>query len=99
MVVEQQFSEALEPPRPKTLTVVAMLIAAALILSYLMAYAVTNALVAAEVVSRWPPGSDPRPLRMCFGFIALMTAFTLAASIAQWMSRRQLKRIDEMEQA
>ena len=95
----QEFSKALEPPRPKTLTVVGMLIAAALILSYLMAYAVTNALVAAEVVSRWPPGSDPRPLRMCLGFIALMTGFTLAASIAQWMSRRQLKRIDEMEQA
>ena len=99
MVVQQELSDPLEPPRPKTLTVVAMLIAAALILSYLMAYAVTNALVAAEVVSRWPPGSDPRPLRMCFGFIALMTAFTLVASLAQWMSRRQLKRIDEMEQA
>lgn len=99
MVVEQVLDDPLEPPRPKTLTVVSMLIAAALILSYLMAYAVTNALVAAEVVSRWPPGSDPRPLRMCFGFIALMTAFTLVAAIAQWMSRRQLKRIDEWEQA
>ena len=99
MVVEQVLDDPLEPPRPKTLTVVSMLIAAALILSYLMAYAVTNALVAAEVVSRWPPGSDPRPLRMCFGFIAWMTAFTAVAAIAQWMSRRQLKRIDEMEQA
>jgi hypothetical protein len=97
--VQQELSDPLEPPRPKTLTVVGMLIAAALILSYLMAYAVTNALVAAEVVSRWPPGRDPRPMRMCLGFIVLMTAFTLAASLAQWMSRRQLKRIDEMEEA
>jgi len=76
-----------------------MLVAAALILSYLWAYAVTNALIAAEVISRWPPGSDPRPLRMCVGFITLMTAFTIIAAIAQWISRRQLKRIDEMEEA
>ena len=81
MVVEQELSDPLEPPRPKTLTVVSMLIAAALILSYLMAYAVTNALVATEVVSRWQPGHDPRPMRMCLGFIVLMTATSFDATL------------------
>jgi hypothetical protein len=80
------------------MTVVVMLVAAALIMSYLGAYALTNALVAAEVVTRWPPGCDPRPMRMCISFIAMMSIFTLIAAIAQFMSRRQLKRIDEMEQ-
>ncbi len=83
---------------PRLLTVVGMLIAVALIASYLCAYALTNALVAAEVISRWPPGRDPRPLRMCLGFIILMTVFTCVAAVARWMSQRQLKRIDEMEQ-
>ena len=76
-----------------------MLIAAALIASYLWAYALTNALVAADLISRWQPGSDPRPMRMCIGFVVMMVLFTIIAFIAQWMSRRQLKRIDEMEEA
>src|SRR5438552_2230069 len=69
-VQEPTFEPVSESP-PRTTTVVCMLVAAALILSYLWAYAVTNALIAAEVISRWPPGSDPRPLRMCVGFITL----------------------------
>jgi len=41
-----------------------------------------------------PPG----PMRMCVGFIVMMTVFTARCSKQQqWMSRRQLKRIDEME--
>src|SRR3954452_15646441 len=36
----------------------------ALTFSYLLPYAVTNALVSADVLSRWPPGTDPRPRRM-----------------------------------
>src|SRR4051794_2341942 len=84
-------------PPPRTVTVVGMLVAAALILSYLWAYALTNALVAAEVISRWPIGSDPRPRRMCIGFVVMMMVFTAIAGFAQWLSRRQLKRIDAME--
>jgi hypothetical protein len=80
------------------MTVVGLLIAAALIISYLLAYALTNALVAADVITRWAPGHDPRPMRMCIGFVALMILFTAGAGIAQWMSRNQLKQIDEMEQ-
>ena len=58
---EPTFEPVSESP-PRTTTVVCMLVAAALILSYLWAYAVTNALIAAEVISRWPPGSDPPSL-------------------------------------
>jgi len=54
--------------------------------------------VAAELISRWQPGHDPRPMRMCITFVSTMTLFTGVAGLAQWMSRRQLKRIDEMEQ-
>ena len=101
----QELDDPLEPApwpeqcrrAPSTAKVAGLLTAAALILSYLWSYALTNALVAADVISRWPPGSDPRPLRMCIGFVATMVLFAAAAGAAQWASRRQLKRIDEME--
>ena len=97
--MQEELQEPEQNTPPRTLTVVGILIGAALIASYLWAYALTNALVAADVVSSWQPGHDPRPLRMCIGFIVMMILFTAIAFIAQWISRRQLKRIDEMEEA
>jgi hypothetical protein len=97
--VQQEMDQQPAAPQPKLATVVSMLIAAALIGSYLWAYAITNALVASDVISRWPPGHDPRPLRMGIGFVVMMCFFTAIAGVSQWMSQRQLRRIDEMEQA
>ncbi len=94
--MQEEIQEPQDASPPKTLTVVCILVAVGLIASYLWAYALTNALVAAEVISRWPPGRDPRPMRMCLGFVTMMSVFTIVAGVAQWMSRRQLKRIDEM---
>jgi hypothetical protein len=94
---ESEFDPLEHPPR--TMTVVCLLVAAAVIVSYLWAYALTNALVSADLMSRWQPGQDPRPMRMCVTFVTTMTVFTFVAGVAQWMSRRQLRRIDEMEQA
>ncbi len=89
--------EMFEPPRPKTATVVTLLVGAALILSYLAAYAVTNALVAADVISAWPRDRDPRPRWMGVGFFALIGLFTVIGAVVRVMSRRQLHKIDEME--
>jgi hypothetical protein len=89
--------EMFEPPRPKTATVVALLVGAALILSYLAAYAVTNALVAADVMPPWPRDRDPRPRWMGEGFFALIVLFTVIGAVVRVMSRRQLHKIDEME--
>ena len=97
--MQEELSEQPQASPPRTLTVVGILIGAALIASYLWAYAITNALIAADILSRWQPGHDPRPMRMCIGFVVMMILFTLIAFGAQWMSRRQLKRIDEMEEA
>jgi hypothetical protein len=98
--VEQDAPDSAGPSDqpPRTMTIVLILIAAALIVSYLCAYALTNALIAAELMNRWPPGRDPRPVRMCMGFVVMMSLFTGGAVYAQWASRRQLQRIDEMEQ-
>jgi hypothetical protein len=95
--------ESIEPfseggSRPRTTSVLAILAGAALIFSYLVSYALTNALVAAELMHKWSPGHDPRPRRMLIGFASLMIAFMTVAAIARWISKRQLARIDEMEE-
>lgn len=86
-----------EPARPRTLTVLGLLVGSAAIISYLAAYALTNALVAADFLSRWQPGHDPRPRRMLIGFTALLAVFGSIAGLVRWTSRRQLRSIDEME--
>jgi hypothetical protein len=89
--------EMFQPPRAKTATVVSLLLGAALTLSYLAAYAVTNALVAADVISPWPRDRDPRPRWMGVGFFALLVLFSAIGAGMRLMSRRQLHKIDEME--
>jgi len=89
--------DALAGP-PKTATVLTLLAAAAVIFSYLIAYALTNALVSAGLISQWQPGSDPRPRNMLIGFCSLMLLFTILVGSGRVASKRQLRRIDAMEE-
>ena len=84
-------------PRPRTTSVLALLAGAALVFSYLISYALSNALVSANLMQRWTPGHDPRPKRMLIGFAATMFFFVIVGVIARFLSKRQLARIDEME--
>ena len=52
-----------------------------------------------DVLRAWAPGSDPRPRWMLFGFAGLLALFSGAAALFRGASARQLKRIDEMENA
>jgi hypothetical protein len=83
----------------RTAPVLAMLAAAAIAFSYLWAYAGTDALVAAGLLSPWQPGSDPRPHRMLVSFGVLSGAFIIGGALVRVLSRRQLRKIDEMERA
>jgi hypothetical protein len=87
-----------EIARPRTVTVISLLAAAAGIFSYLAAYALTNALTAAGAVAPWPPDHDPRPRRLLFCFVTLMVIFGIAAAAFRWISQRQLHSIDRMEE-
>jgi hypothetical protein len=84
------------PRRANTTTVLVMLCAAAVTFSYLWAYALTDALVKAGLLSPWQPGADPRPGRMLSSFVLLTALFITGATVARLVSRRQLNRIDHM---
>lgn len=95
-VTETEFTPAPEV-RPRTITVLVVLVAAAAGFSYLGAYAVANALKSADVIN-WSPDADPRPRWMIIGFTSLLSLFLGLSVIMRRVSKRQLKRIDELSE-
>jgi hypothetical protein len=83
--------------RPKTGAVIALLAGAALIISYLFAYCVINALAASDVIARWKPDHDPRPKYFIGAFVVLSILFSTFGLIARTMNKRQMSTFDEME--
>jgi hypothetical protein len=93
-------TDTITPPQPpRTLTVLGMLALTALTFSYLAAYALTNALVAAQVIQPWPRDHDPRPRRLIVGFCVLMLIFMVLGEIFRRLSKSEFKAIDEMANA
>lgn len=86
------------PRRFGTLLVLLMLVLCAATFSYLWAYAVPDALMSADVVARWPAGSDPRPRRLGITFASVMTCFLGLGIAARVLSGRQLRRIDAISE-
>lgn len=84
--------------KPRTTTVLGLLALTSLTFSYLGAYAVSGAMVSAEMIRPWPPGSDPRPKWLAIGFGLLLACFLCLGGVARCLSKRQLRRIDEMVQ-
>lgn len=82
--------------KPKTTTVLGLLVLTSLTFSYLAAYALSGTLVHAEIIRPWPAGADPRPRWLAIGFVLLLVAFVSVAAVVRSLSRRQLREIDEM---
>ena len=95
--MEQDTLAMSQPPR--TLTVLGLLAVTALTFSYLGSYAVTNALVANEVMRPWSDGQDPRPRWLVTGFCVLMLVFIAVGGFFRVLSRRELKQIAAMDEA
>src|SRR5689334_14324417 len=78
--------EGVAPPTtPKMVTVLGLLALTSLTFSYLGAYAVSGALVQAEVLHRWPPGHDPRPIWLLAGFVLLLVVFVGIGGLARFL--------------
>lgn len=98
---EQDISLAVDeqtapPSRPKAMTVVGLLAASSLILSWLSSYAVAGALVSAEIIRPWQQGQDPRLKWMGISFAALMGVFGLIALLLSRVSSKEVKEIDNL---
>jgi hypothetical protein len=89
---------AAPPAKPNTATVLGLLALTSLTFSYLGAYAVSSALVQAEVLHRWQPGHDPRPIWLVAGFVLLLVVFVGLGGLARFLSKRELRHIDEMSE-
>jgi hypothetical protein len=76
--------------------VLALLVLAAGLFSYLAGYAVVGALLAAELISPWPPDRDPRPRWVVVTFILTLLVLSSLAYALRSSSRRELRRIDEI---
>ena len=90
------FDNTFDEHRPRTVTVLLLLVVAALTLSYLASYAVSDALVNANVLAAWSPGADPRPTWMLKSFLGLCGAFAVIGTLARTASHRQLRRLDAL---
>src|SRR5690349_6619852 len=77
-----------------TIKVAFLPLAAAVLFSYLGAFALTNALVSADLLEHWPPRHDPRPRWMITAFVALTGAFSIIGAWLKWTSWRQMRRLD-----
>lgn len=87
------------PRGPRSGTVLVFLAAAAIIFSYIGCYAVTNALVAANMMGEFSPGSDPRPRWMITTFGVLFGVFIVFAGLFRLTNARQMRRIDSIANA
>lgn len=93
-----EFETAPPPARPNTTTVIGLLAVVAAVFSYLITYAMANALVAAEFLKPWAKDHDPRPMWFIVCFVVLITVFAAFGATARMMSARNLRQIDAMEQ-
>ena len=103
---ELGYVEDSAPPPPtafqrlkKTCFAIGVLLVTAGMFSYLLAYAMTDALATAQVLPRYQSDNDPRPMWMVRAFVCLTSMFMAVGGLARLLSRRQLKRIDAMADA
>lgn len=91
--------DGVEPAdRPvRTAPVLALLVLAAGLFSYLGGYAVVGALLAAELINPWPPDRDPRPRWALVSFALMLLTLSALAWLLRRSSRRQLQRIDDIQ--
>ena len=83
---------------PRTTTVLVFLAASAMIAAWLGVYALTNALIAVDLLADWSREADPRPAWMLRAFLGIFCTFGIVGALFRWLSNRQLRRIDAISE-
>ena len=84
--------------KPRTWTVLMLLVMAAGTFSYLGAYAATDALAKVNVIHPLSREHDPRPALAGVIFGVILTGCLVAAVVMRCLSGRQFKEIDRMNE-
>jgi hypothetical protein len=91
-------SAVADRPKPRTWSVLGLLVTAAGTFSYLGAFAATDALAKVDVIRPIPRDHDPRPLWAAIGFVTIMSLFLVIAVLMRHLSSRQFRCIDRMSE-
>lgn len=89
-------SPSFDGPRASTVQVLGLLVSTAFALSYLGAYAFTDALLAQDILQQWGPGADPRPRLLGLLFVSVLTVLGTLGFLFRLLSSRQLRSIDAL---
>jgi hypothetical protein len=92
-------AEASPDIRPKTSSVLMLLVIAAGLFSYIGAYPMTTALAGADLIAPVTAAHDPRPVWAGSAFVAILALAGFIALVLRFVSRQSLKRIETMEEA
>ncbi len=94
--MDTHFEASVMMDKPKTATVLALLFTAAVTLSYLGAYAISTALVQADIIRGWSYEDDPRPRWMITGVITYVRRLLVPRRGLACSASAQLQRLDAL---
>lgn len=85
--------------KPKTFTVLVILLFCVSMLSWLLIYAGTNALIAADMMKPWPAKADPRLEWWGISIVVILALVLVGGRIVPWIITRQASAIDAIADA
>jgi hypothetical protein len=84
--------------RPNTISVLVVLLVTAVVISYLVGYALPHALVLNNVMEPWPPYDDPRRRWMALSLFTVLSSYMVLWGFFRLLGALQFRRIDAMAQ-
>ena len=82
--------------RPNTFSVLIVLLVTAVVISYLVGYAVPHALIISDVLQPWPPYDDPRRRWMALSLFTILASYMGLWGFFRTLGAFQMRRIDAM---
>ena len=84
--------------RPNTFSVLIVLLVTAVVISYLVGYALPQALIMADALQPWPPYDDPRRRWMALSLFTILASYMGLWGFFRMLTGMQMRRIDAMAQ-
>lgn len=82
--------------KPNTVSVLIVLLVTAVVLSYLIGYALPHALIMSDVLQPWPPYDDPRRRWMALSLFTILASYMGLWGFFRMLGAIQIRRIDAM---